>query len=338
MSEQSWRRIEAEREELADRAARFADFGLGTHAEKLRAGGPVPPLLTRTPMIIDTDIGGDPDDAIALVVAARAVPDLALVVTSDEHGGHRARFARYLLELAGRPEVPVVAGRQLGGGEVFCVDGLIPPQVGPQPADVESAVARVCLAAGDAPVRWVGMGPLSNLADVLGARPELAGQLALTQMGGALSYRDPTRAEHNFRRDPAAVARVLGTLPGIRLVISDVTFTPEIELDAQSTAYRWLADPARPAWAGVLVNHLDRWFAQYHPGTMQHDALTLSAAMQLPFVDFDLMSVALDANARMTAPAPGAGVPLHLSRRAHYPSFRTWLLRTLTATPTPARP
>ena len=74
MSDDSWERLEAERRELADRAERFADFGLGIHAERLNRGGGVPPRLTDAPMILDTDVGGDPDDAIALVLAARLVP------------------------------------------------------------------------------------------------------------------------------------------------------------------------------------------------------------------------------------------------------------------------
>ena len=57
------------------------------------------------PMIIDTDIGGDPDDTVAVVAAGLRVPELALVVTSDEYGGERARFVRYLLDLVGRQDV-----------------------------------------------------------------------------------------------------------------------------------------------------------------------------------------------------------------------------------------
>ena len=57
--------------------------------------------MTESPMIIDTDIGGDPDDTVAVVAAARSVPELALVVTSDEYSGERARFVRHLLDVAG---------------------------------------------------------------------------------------------------------------------------------------------------------------------------------------------------------------------------------------------
>jgi inosine-uridine nucleoside N-ribohydrolase len=275
---------------------------------------------------VDTDIGGDPDDALALVVAARTVPELALVLTGDEVDGDRARFARHLLDLAGRPEVPVVAGRQLDDAGDFSADGLTPDRIGPQPTDVVAAVARVCVTT-DAPVRWVGMGPMSNLADVLRERPELATRLTLTQMGGAVHYRDPSRAEHNFRRDPAAVREVLTAMARTWLVTSDVTFTTEIEVDASSALYRWLTDQAAAPWAPPLATHLDQWFARFHPGTMQHDALTLSAALQLPFVDFDAMTIAIAADARMSEDP--AGVRRYVSRRAHYAGFMLWLLRGL---------
>src|SRR5882757_619801 len=135
--------------------------------------GPRPEDLAGSPVIIDTDIGGDGDDALAVVAAARRVPGLSLVVTADEVGGERARFARHLLDLVGRREVATVAGRSLGGSQYFCVEDLVPASVPAQPADLVAAVRRVC-AAAEGPVRWVGLGPLTNLAAVLAEAPELA--------------------------------------------------------------------------------------------------------------------------------------------------------------------
>ncbi len=140
---------------------------------------------------------------------------------------------------------------------------------------------------------------------------------------GALNYRDPSRPEHNIRLDPAAARTVLRLAKEPRLVTSDVTFTSKIEITRASELYGRLAAPGAPAWARLLVEHLDRWFASFHPGTIQHDALALSAALELPFVEFDLTAVALDELGRMTEAT--AGAPVFLSYAAEYEAFLHWL-------------
>jgi inosine-uridine nucleoside N-ribohydrolase len=319
--------IEALGASLLGFADRYADLGFGPLAAKLRAGGPPPPRVRNTPVIIDTDIGGDPDDALAVTCAARCLPELALVLTADENHGERARFARHLLDLLDRPDVPVVAGTDLGNTRYYVIDGLAPDTIEPQPTGFLDAVRAVC-AATDGHVRWVGMGPMSNLAHVLQHAPELAERLVITQMGGAIDYRDPTRAEHNFRLDPAAARYVLDTAADLLLVLSDTTFTDEIAIHAGTAIYKTLADPGAPGWAALLTAHLDRWFTRFHPRSMQHDPLTLTAALQLPFVDFTRRCVALAPDARMTLDPDGR--PAWITTRADYPAFRTWLARQLT--------
>lgn len=318
--------LNAEWRALVEHGERYAEFGLSAHSERLREGGPFPAPANRAPLIIDIDIGGDPDDALAVAVAARRVPELALVVTSDERGGDRARFARHLLDQLGRPDVPVVAGAQPGETRHFCVDGLFPADAEVATSDVAAAVDRV-LSGTEGPVRWVGMGPATNLAAVLRARPDAVERLRVTQMGGALQYRDPERAEHNFRLDPTAAAEVVATARRLRLVISDVTFRPELEVTASSPVYEGLAVADAPAWARTLREHLDRWFAMFHPGTIQHDPLTLSVALGLPFVDLDLTRVTVASDGRMRADPEGVGV--FLSRAADYEAFMRWFTAQL---------
>ncbi|WP_226961947.1 MULTISPECIES: nucleoside hydrolase [Streptomyces] len=285
-------------------------------------------------MIIDTDIGGDADDALALTAAARRVPELALVVTGDEAAGQRARFARHLLDLLERPDVATVAGASLGTTRYFCVDGLTPNEVPPQPTDVVEAVRQVCVGT-DGPVRWVGMAPLSNLARVLSQAPELGSRLRVTQMGGALSYRDPDSAEHNIRLDVASARTVLhaatsGILPTPEFIASEVTFTPRIEVTARSPLYQSLRS-FQEAWARLLVDHLDRWFASFYPGSMQHDALALSAALDLPYVDSDHLKIEMDAIGRTTRAAAGHGTRVKWSLTAEYEPFMRWLTASLTS-------
>ncbi|MFF2655583.1 nucleoside hydrolase [Streptomyces sp. NPDC058045] len=311
------------------------DSGLAGIGEALEASGPWPEDPRRTPVIIDTDIGGDADDALAVAAAARQVPELVMVITGDEVRGERARFARHLLDLIGRREVATVAGASLGESLYYCVDGLIPDSVPAQPTDVVAAVRTVCEAA-DGPVRWVGMGPLTNLARVLAEAPDLGRQLRLTQMGGALRYRDPSRAEHNIRMDVPGAHAVLkavgsGVLPTPEFIASEITFTPLIEITAEHPLYQDLRDPQGPVWARLLADHLERWFAgTRYGGTMQHDALTLSAALDLPFVDSGHLNISMDPIGRTTQVEEGEGVRLRWSLSAQHEAFMGWLSAALT--------
>src|SRR3989344_5301588 len=76
-------------------------------------------------VILDTDIGYDPDDLFALLLLLNS-PELRLdlVVTGDEVGGKRAAFARKVLDQCGRQDLKVVQGEDLGNHN-FVVDELI---------------------------------------------------------------------------------------------------------------------------------------------------------------------------------------------------------------------
>src|ERR1700742_5233397 len=154
------------------------------------------------PVILDTEIGGEPDDAMALVIAARELPELALVVTSDEMGGQRARFARYLLDSAGRADVAVVAGHQFSATAPYFADGLTPDWVATPSGDVTHAVADVCGRSGGE-ARGIGLGPLSNLAALLGHQPKLGRRLFINQLTGTCTQFDQALQPRNFRLDPA---------------------------------------------------------------------------------------------------------------------------------------
>lgn len=310
------------RRELVGHGELFADFGLGTHASQLRRAGSVQPSLAHAPMIIDTDVGGDPDDAVALAIAARRVPELALVITSDERDGARGRFARHLLDCLGRTDVPVVSGRQLADTRYFCVDGLTPAEIPPQSTDVAGAV-RSLGEVSNGPIRWVGIGPASNLSDLVTSHPGSAGRLVVTQMGGAIRYRTPERAEHNFRLDPDGAGNVLSSITSPHLVLSDVTFRPEIGVSTETHLYRRLAAHTACRWQALLKANFDRWFAAFHPTSMLHDPLTLSAALQLPYVDFSLERVAVGPDGRMRLAEEGR--PVFVSRAAEYDVFMKWV-------------
>ena len=342
------------RDEFAAQQAILARIGLQPGGpDGAGAGGLVswPDDVTGAPLIIDTDIGSDPDDAMALAVAARGVDELALVTTGDETGaraggyGQRARAARWLLDACGRPEVPVAAGAALDDIDHFVLADAVPRHIPQQDggSDVVAAVAAVAERHAG-PLRWVGIAPMTNLARVITERPDVAARLRVTQMGAAVDYRDPDRAEHNVRFDLDAAREVLAAaqqrrLMSLELVTSDVTFTEAIAVGADHPlCQRLRASPA--TWAQMLHLSLSRWFT--HPRgydhSMQHDALTLSASLEHPFVESVPIQVELDSIGRLVYVDHGdsGAAPVLVAQRADYPSFMQWLQHSLGTAQLPA--
>ena len=140
---------------------------------------------------IDTDVGTNPDDAVALLCAAghRDV-ELVGVSTVDGDTEWRAEIARTLVDAA------VVPGARLAV------------------RDVADAQAEALLA----------IGPLENVARLLaaGALPP-----RVCVMGGVVKpvhHRGAVRdVEHNFASGPAAARAVIGHTPGLLLCPLDVT-------------------------------------------------------------------------------------------------------------------
>lgn len=128
----------------------------------------------RIPVILDTDIGTDIDDAWALALAVRSARlELVGVTISDGNTPARAPVACKMLHAAGRGDVPVAVGRQtsteweyqFSWAEDFTAKTPIP-----QPA-AEFIVETVRRRPGE--ITLLAVGPLQNLADALRLEPAL---------------------------------------------------------------------------------------------------------------------------------------------------------------------
>jgi purine nucleosidase len=147
------------------------------------------------PVVIDTDVGADPDDALALALAM-ASPEIEVLGVTVVSGDVdlRARIAARLLGMAGRADIPVFRGRRPpvepgGSPEMLGTEGqgvLDHPYDGPE-ATIQETPAPEWLVqqAGLRPYHLVAIGPLSNVATALELDPRLAARLlGLTAMGG----------------------------------------------------------------------------------------------------------------------------------------------------------
>jgi purine nucleosidase len=191
------------------------------------------------PIIIDTDPGIDDAVAILLALASAELDVLGIVaVAGNVPLATTERNARSIVELAGRPEVPVYPGcpRPLGGkpldaarshGSSGLGDLVLPAAVQPPRAEhgVFYLVDRLARAAPKS-VTVCALGPLTNIATALVLAPEIAAGVAeLVLMGGATRGQGNVTAvaEFNIHADPHAAALVFDSGLPITMVPLDVT-------------------------------------------------------------------------------------------------------------------
>ncbi|MGW0252103.1 nucleoside hydrolase [Nocardia goodfellowii] len=284
--------------------------------------------LRETPLILAGAFGGDPGSAIAVAVVAMSEPCLELVVTSDDNG---ARFTRHLLDALGRDDVAVTPGLVIAGPRYWAADGLSATETAVPEADLYGAIAAMCRKQSPFPLRYLGIGPMSDLAQLLitdsGHREPLglASRLRIVQAGGALHTVDPRGAELRFRRDPGAVREVVTRAEHFTLVPTDFTRSPTT-FGRGSRLYRTLAGVDRP-WAGLLRAHCDQWFTKYGRDASLVDVLAV-AAMSRRHVDFRTDDIRLDDDGRI---AWGSGHRMRVATKVHFPEFEDWVIATLSS-------
>ena len=166
-------------------------------------------------IILDTDIGDDIDDAIALAYALGS-PEFDLLGVTVVYGDveTRARIARRMLRLAGRDDVPV----RVGFERAFAFDWH--PGTAPEECSQRSAVADDADPVPRSPgaaefiaetvrrhpgeVHVLTIGAMTNLAAAICAEPALAGQIAsVVSLAGYVPPREK-EPEWNVRYDPPA--------------------------------------------------------------------------------------------------------------------------------------
>lgn len=182
--------------------------------------------MNRRRIIIDTDIGDDVDDLLALALAIREPSlELAGITTVYRNTPARAAIAAYFLrELAGLPHIPIHAGaEQPLAGE--CDATELPCQYHEEmagfAADSTDAVGFLRAQLEQAPATLVCIAPLTNIALLLEAHPEIASRIeSLVIMGGCYFSH---ACEWNITADPEAAAVVFDSGVPIRAVGLDVT-------------------------------------------------------------------------------------------------------------------
>ncbi|WP_421208058.1 pyrimidine-specific ribonucleoside hydrolase RihA [Aeromonas sp. 602396] len=243
------------------------------------------------PVILDCDPGHD--DAIALILAL-ASPELKVLAVTTSAGNQTPdktlNNALRILTLLGRDDIPVAAGapkplaRELIiADNVHGESGLDGPKL-PDPAFAPQAMTGIelmarCLRESTEPVTLVPTGPLTNIALLLAAHPELKSKIArIVLMGGAAGAGNWTpAAEFNIYVDPEAADMVFKSGIPITMCGLDVTHEAQV-MDEDIERVRAITNPVAQCVAELLdffmIYHRDpKWgFA----GAPLHDPCTIA--------------------------------------------------------------
>jgi len=164
-------------------------------------------------IIVDTDIGGDVDDILALALALNS-PELNLlaVTTVNTDPDMRARIAEKLLRVFGREDIPVAPGakRQSDGSPTSCKDInqaiLLTVEDPPAPRrKAENLIIETVRSHDD--VILVGIGCWTNIAKAFDKAPDIMKRVDRLALMGA-KLKSPAW-ESNINDDPSAAAYVL---------------------------------------------------------------------------------------------------------------------------------
>jgi purine nucleosidase len=246
-------------------------------------------------VILDTDIGTDVDDLLALVFMAKA-PELCLEGVTTVHGDTllRAKIAKVTCAKLGLPDLRVVPGscETLSGLPIFWPghEGENIPEIEHTQVETHTSAQQFLIELSEKypeELEILAIGPLTNLAQSISCCPEFSSRVKrLYLMGGAYWTDYP---EHNIEMDVLAAKIVFESGIPITAIGLDVTlkvwFTETHLEQVRSLSLglgKMLEDQIRRWWKFLGMN-------QNNP----HDPLAALAMVRPELFRFERCSVSI---------------------------------------------
>ena len=260
-----------------------------------------------TKLILDLDTGID--DTLALLYAL-ASPDAELIGIAGTFGNVSVETGvandLALLELFGRPDIPVFAGiDHPSWADSFSVmpesrrfhgrngtgDVEIPARARAQ-AQTQSAVDFIVdavRAMSPEDLIVIPTGASTNIAAALEAAPDTVGRARIVMMGGSLTQPGNVTpfAEANIMQDPEASSKLFAAGAQITMIGLDVTTQVKLSRE-QAEAYRATGTATGTFLSDMLAYYIDVTEEAHPtgvPGCNLHDPLAVAAALDPSLID-----------------------------------------------------
>jgi inosine-uridine nucleoside N-ribohydrolase len=184
-------------------------------------GGPSLSKSRPIPVIFDTDIGGDVDDAWALsFLLACPELDVKLIVSDSGDTVKKAQLVAKFLKCAGREDIPIGIGLNRSGGTVP-QDTSLDGYTGKVYVDGVGALIDTIMNS-EQPITLIATGPVPNLELALEREGRIVDNARLVVMGGCIGRQEegePGFPENNVVKNSKAARKAYGAG-------WDVTMTP----------------------------------------------------------------------------------------------------------------
>jgi len=236
----------------------------------------------RIPVLFDTDIGSDIDDAVALAYLLRQPRcELVGVTTVSGQARERAMLADAVCRAAGRSDIPIHSGaerpllveqRQKTAPQAEVLGRF--PHRDDFPPNTAVEFMRHAIRSRPGEIVLVAVGPMTNLALLFATDPEVATMLrGLVLMCGRFVSGAPGATEHNASCDPHATAIVYRA--AARPHISHgLDVTTRCRLDAATCRERLRGGPL-----DVVAAMAEVWFRSVETITF-HDPLAAASVFE----------------------------------------------------------
>lgn len=234
-------------------------------------------------VIIDTDIGDDIDDALALALAINS-PEIEILGVTTVYGQvkTRAKLVAKILEEYGLQHIPVVPGfskpilnpepkhvpnqaKVLKDKEVF--NNILDTKVVSFYEDIIDSERKVYI---------ITIGAMTNLAVFLLNNPEMKNKIEVISMAGSVYY---PRVEYNVRCDPEAASIVFNSGVNLTLIPLDVTLRCRMNESIVSSFYT-----SKKHEVILLSHYLKYWQEHTHCIPILHDPLAVAVLIRESFV------------------------------------------------------
>jgi inosine-uridine nucleoside N-ribohydrolase len=254
------------------------------------------------PVIFDTDIGDDIDDALALALALQSPElDVRLVTTVADDVDSRTRLAWKELGLYHRHDVNVATGAaqpfldpqredKAAQFRLLKADDTVPESAHRRAADV---IVETLMASPEK-MTVIPVGPLTNIALALRLEPRIKEKIErIVLMGGAFRMNYP---EYNIQRDRVAAQMVFASGVPITAVGLDVTRKCKLE-GADLERLRAANNPA----SRFLLRLIELWQTS-NPGQFPtlHDPLAVATVIRPNLVETQTGGVQVETNSPLT--------------------------------------